>query len=103
MLAASKMALADGGGDADDGGFARAGGRNVLSVNEHDFDFGQVGETGDAVVGEAGVGQSAVFKFDGLEKRAAQAHDHRAFHLVLQMIGVDDRAAVEGADGAERP
>ena len=38
---------------------------------------------------------------DGFEERAAESHDHGAFDLVLEMVGVDDRAALEGARRAD--
>ena len=93
--------VAHGRRDADNGRLPGPGGGNVLAVQEHDFDFGQVGEARDAVVGEARVGDLAVFKFNGLEQSAAQAHDEGAFDLVFEMVGIDHRAAIKGADGAE--
>ena len=42
-----------------------------------------------------------ILELDGLEERTAQSHDHRAFDLVLEMVRIDDRAALEGADGAD--
>ena len=44
---------------------------------------------------------SPILELDGLEERTAEPHDHRPFDLVLEMVGVDDRAALEGADRAD--
>src|SRR5208282_4809069 len=33
--------------------------------------------------------------------RAAQAHDQCSFHLVFEVVGVDDGAAFEGGEGAD--
>ena len=43
----------------------------------------------------------AILELDRLEERTAQAHHHRPFDLVLEMVRVDDRAALEGADSSD--
>ena len=53
--------------DTDDRGLSRACRRDVLPVDQHHFDPGEVAEARDPVVGETGIGHHAVFKFDGLE------------------------------------
>ena len=79
---------------------APAGGRSLRSSRTTSI-CGRVAEPRHAIPGEARVQDLAVVELDRLEERAAQAHDHRAFDLVLEMVRVDDGAALEGADGAD--
>ncbi len=77
-----KDRIADGGGKTHEAGFAGASGRQILAIEEHDFDFGGVAESGHAVLGEVGVEDTAVGEEDLLEERAADALDDGAAELV---------------------
>ena len=101
MPVASKMALPMAGAMATIGvSPAPADGRSLRSSRTTSI-CGRVAEPRDAIARKAGVGDPAVLEFDGLEERAADSHDHGAFDLVLEMVGVDDGAALECADGAD--
>ena len=41
-----------------------------------------------------------ILEFDGFEERSAQPLNDRAYHLIAQPIGIDDRSAFERFDGA---
>ena len=70
--------------------------RTTISIS------GDVREARDAVLREMRVEDAAVLEADGLEEGAADALDDRALDLVLQVVGVDDGAALEGRDDAAR-
>ena len=58
---------------------------------------------GTRYVGEPRVEDLAVVELDRLEQGAAEAHHRRPFDLVLQVVGVDDRAALERRHHAAPP
>ena len=60
--------VADRGSDADDGGFAGSGRRQIFAVDEDGLDFWNVAETRDAVLREVGIRNAAVFRFDRFEQ-----------------------------------
>ena len=92
--------VGDGGSYRHDRGFAGAGGGDVFAVEENGFDFGDVGEARDAIAGEAGVGDAAIFEFDGFEECAAESLNHGADDLIAEAVGIDDGATFEGFDQA---
>ena len=98
---ASKMALPIAGAIAMIGvSPAPAGGRSLRSSRMTSI-WGVSRNRGHAIAGKSRVEDPPVLEVDGLEERTAESHDHRAFDLVLEMVGVDDGAALERADGAD--
>ena len=79
----------------------RAGRRAGPCGREDDLDRGHVAEARHAVAREAGVEDLAVVELDRLEQRAAEALHDGALDLVPQVVGVDDRAALEGGHDAD--
>src|ERR1039457_4567157 len=92
--------VADGGGEADDRGLARARGREVLAVQDDDLDLGDIGEARDAVLREPRGENAPVFEAHGLKERTADRLHDGALDLVAETGRVDDGAAVEGRDDA---
>src|SRR5690606_31893157 len=92
--------VADRGRDRDDRRLARAGGRQVLAVQQHDVDRRDVAEAREAVLREPRVQDAASLELDRLPQRAAEPHHDRTLDLVAQPVWVHDRAALERLDDA---
>ena len=87
--------VGDGGSDADDGAFAGAYGGEIFAVDEDGFKLRHVLEARDAILGEMGIEDAAIFELDCLEQRTADAHNVCALYLIAESIGIDDRPAFE--------
>ena len=74
---------------------------HVLAVNEDDFDLGRIAEAGKAIAREVRVEDAAVRKQDGFKQRAADALNDGARVLIVQAVGIDDRAGLPRADHAD--
>src|SRR5262249_16334053 len=65
------------------------------------FELRRIGESGHFVVGETGIENLAVGEADRLEHCPADRLDRSAFDLTLQVLGVQDRAALERGDHSQ--
>ena len=93
--------VGDGGGEAHDGSFAGAGRGQVGVIDQHYVDFGHVAEARHAVLREARIRDLPIAEADLFEERAAEGHGDGALDLVLEVIGINHRAAVEGLHYAQ--
>ena len=84
--------------DTDDRRLAGAGRRQIGAVEQHDLDRRHVAEARHAILLERAVEDPAAGELDRLEQRAAESLHDGPFDLVLQAVGVDDRAALERDD-----
>jgi hypothetical protein len=72
----------------------------ILAIQEHNLDPRSVAEPRPLIVREVWVQHTAVFEFDRLEHPSPKAHHDRAFNLILQVLRIDDRPALEGRHDA---
>jgi len=92
---AAKMALPTAGARPRCG-FARASRRQILAVDEHDFNPRHVTEPGKTVLCKARIENAAVGKENSLEEGAANGLHDGARNLVAQAVGIDHRARLPG-------
>src|SRR5690348_12778125 len=85
-------------GETNDRGLPCTGRREVLAVEDHDFDFRYIFEPRNAILAEVGVRDSSVLKTDSFEERSANSLHDSALNLVAQSFGVYDRAAFKCLD-----
>jgi hypothetical protein len=85
---------------AHDRRLARAGGGQVLSVEDHDVQIGHIGESRNPVLREARVVDPAVPEAHRLEERTADPLEDGPFDLVAEPVGIHDGAALERRDQA---
>src|SRR5689334_4649948 len=93
--------IADGWGHADNGSLARPGRTQISAIQQNDFDLRDITESGHPVAGEIVVEYFAVLESDAFEQRASETLDRGALHLVAQLIGIHDRATLEGLNNTE--
>src|SRR5581483_563354 len=92
--------VTDGRRQRDNRALARTRRRQVPAVEEDRFERRDVAEARHAVAREARVEDLPVRKFDGLKQRPADALYDRPLDLILQAVGVDYGAALEGCHDA---
>src|SRR4051794_12805429 len=88
-----KDGVADRGRQADEPGFAGAGGGQIFAVQQYDLDFRSVAEARNALLREVGFLKAAVQKKNLFKKRPADALHDGARELVPEAVWVDDGAA----------
>src|SRR5439155_18342509 len=65
-------------------------------IQQDSFKTWHVAKARNPVARKSGVANLAILELDDFEKRPTQTHDHRAFHLILQTVRIDNRAALKG-------
>src|SRR5215469_17934673 len=86
--------------DSGQRSLSRSHGFLIFTVDQDDFDLRGIAEAGYTIIRQMRIQDLAIIKVDRLEHRTAQTLHDGSADLILQPMGIYDRAAIKSLDHA---
>src|SRR5215469_8440797 len=87
--------------DSGQRSLSRSHGFLIFTVDQDDFDLRSITEAGYTIIRQMRIQDLAIIKADRLEHGTAQTLHDGSADLILQAMGIYDRAALKGLDDAD--